>query len=186
MIQHEPIPEAFEKSRAAYLATLKDSPPTLTDRAIRLVYRASVALWSRFPGHLSLLCAIGLTFLVCRFAVSVEVPDGIIRGIVMVESGATWHDIGKISGKWKRGDAGEISHFQLSADALRQMKVSDKAERIASCSVLAESYARKFLVICYEKRGNWRDAVATYHRWSRYRSAGAREYAERVLNIADL
>jgi 3D (Asp-Asp-Asp) domain-containing protein len=65
----EPIPEQFEISRAKYLATLRDH------RALpflRLIYSLNARLWSAFPGHMSLICAIGLTFLVCRFAVGAE------------------------------------------------------------------------------------------------------------------
>ncbi len=132
---------------------------------------------------MALLSAIVLALAVCLLARchAVEVPDGIIRGIVAVETGAEWHDIGDITGTWAVGDDGEISHFQLSPIALRQMKVTDKAIRIACEPILAESYARLFLVICYQKRGNWSDAVATYHRWNGYRSAEAKDYAKRVL-----
>ena len=162
-------------------------PSLANPHALRMMRdRAIAAVWANCRPHLAALCAILLAFLFCRFGLAVEVPDGIIRGIVAVETGAKWHDIGNITGGWTKGAAGEISHFQLSDDALREMKVADKADRIRRCPILAESYARAFLVICYEKRGNWRDAVATYHRWSRYRSAGARDYAERVLNIANL
>lgn len=181
--------EKFNQSLAGYLS-VREVRPTWKDKATVIIAN----LWPRIS-HAAIGMGIVLVTAIALIvgcvvtapkAKAVEVPDAIIRGLVMVETGAKWKNIGDISGGWSTGAAGEISHFQLTDDALREMKVADKAERIRRCPVLAESYARAFLVICYEKRGNWRDALATYNAWSRYRSAGARDYADRVLALASV
>lgn len=141
--------------------------------------------WNRCAGPIVLLVCVIITTALCLCAVRAqEVPDGIIRGLVAVESGAEWRGIGDINGNWKRGKAGEISHFQLSSSALKEMGAAQKAARICACPILAESYARKWLSLCYEKRGNWRDALASYNAGSGYRSARAQDYASRILNLS--
>lgn len=131
----------------------------------------------------SWLCGLVLLALVVA-AESVDVPDQIIRGLVAVESGAQWRGIGDIVGSWKVGKSGEISHFQISFPALMEMGAEHKADRIASSPVLAESFARLWLSRCFERHGNWMDALARYNAGNRYRSPAARAYAARVLNLA--
>lgn len=183
MIAREPIPESFERSRAAYLATLKDRDAVPAFG--RLLALAFAALWSRFPGHLSLLCAIALTFVVCRFGLAVEVPDRIVAAIAAVETGTEWRSIGDVRGKWSRGADGEVSPFQISPSALADMGVSNHS-RVHRDVVYAESLARLWLSRCYAKAGNWPDAVARYNAGSRYRSRTARDYSARVIALASV
>jgi hypothetical protein len=187
MIKSETIPDSFTQARARYLATLKDSPPILSDRAIRLAYRASVALWSRFPGHLSLLCAIGLTFLVCRFAISSEVPDRVIAAIAQVETGTEWRDMGDVRGKWSHGGIGEVSPWQLSPAVLRDLKAYDRRHRVHADVVLAESLTRAWLLRLYGVTGCWSQTCAAFHAGlaGRHRPH-ARAYAERVMALASV
>ena len=117
---------------------------------------------------------------------AVEIPDAIIRALVHVESGAKWIDTGKIVGGWKRGNAGEISHFQLSSAAIHDMGATGKTARIESCPVLAESLARLWLSRCYERAGNWPDALSRYNAGSRYRGRTARDYAARIISLSSL
>ena len=182
MIAREPIHANFERARAAYLATRKDSRAM---PAARLLANLLRALWSRFPGHLSLLCAIALTFAVCRFGLAVEVPDRIVAAIAAVETGTEWRNTGDVRGKWSRGADGEVSPFQLSPAALTDMGVTNHA-RVHRDVVYAESLARLWLVRCYAKAGNWPDAVARFNAGNRYRSRTARDYSTRVLALASV
>jgi len=154
-------------------------------------YRVAVFftnIWSKFWHIIFLVSSVGLTLALCLAATpkahGVEVPDSIIRALVMVESGATWENTGDISGDWARGKAGEISHFQLSRAAIADMGATAKARRIAADPVLAESFARLWLSRCYDRAGNWPEAVARYNAGSRYRSRAARDYSARILALA--
>lgn len=171
----------FERAQSAYLATLKDDRGMPIGRILAGIFHA---LWSRFPGHLSLIAAIALTFLVCRFGLAVEVPDRIVAAIVQVESGCEWRGIGDVRGKWSRGADGEVSPFQISPAALSDMGVTN-ASRVHRDTVWAESLARLWLSRCFDRHGNWPEAVAAYNAGSRYRSRSARDYACRVIALAE-
>lgn len=182
MIPDTAAPESYEKARCAYLRALKSE-----DRGMplgRILAGIFHAVWSRFPGHLSLLAAIALTFLVCRFGMAVEVPDRILAGICAVETGTEWRGVGDVRGKWSRGADGEVSPFQISIAALTDMGVTNHA-RVHRDLVYAESLTRLWLSRCFERHGNWPDAVAAYNAGSRYRSRSARDYARRVIAIAE-
>jgi hypothetical protein len=141
--------------------------------------------WQRCRPHLTALAAFLFTLLYCRFCFAVEVPDSIIRGLVMVESGCEWRDTGDIRGKWSIGADAEVSPFQLSHAALSDMGVTNHA-RVHRDTVYAESLARLWLARCYAKAGNRPDAVARYNAGSRYRSRTARDYSARVLALASV
>lgn len=149
-------------------------------------YRVALFLaniWSKIWGGVALLVATSsLALGLC----AVEIPDAIIRALVHVESGARWVDTGDIVGGWKRGNAGEISHFQLSGAAIHDMGAAKKTSRIASDPVLAESLARLWLSRCYERAGNWPDALSRYNAGSRYRERAARDYAARIIALSSL
>jgi hypothetical protein len=124
-----------------------------------------------------------LALFLCAACQGAEVPDAIIRGLVMVESGCEWRSMGDIRGKWERGADAEVSPFQLSPAALSDMRVRD-ANRVHRDVVYAESLARLWLSRCYQRHGNWPEALAAYNGGSRYRTRGAKDYAARILNIA--
>lgn len=132
-----------------------------------------------------LLLAICLFALVLIGAVvtAAETPDRIIAALVQVESGCEWRGIGNIKGTWARGADGEVSPFQLAPAALTDMGVTNHA-RVHRDPVYAESLARLWLSRCYAKHGNWPQALAAYNAGSRYRSRSARDYADRILNLA--
>lgn len=162
--------------------------PSLTNpHALRAMRdRAIAAIWQRCRPQLAFLAAILLAFLGCRFGLAVEVPDRIVAALVQVESGCTWHGIGDIRGRWSRGAAGEVSAFQLTEAALTDMGALGKRDRVHRDPVLAESLARLWLSRGYRLHGNWADALAWYNRQSDYRSASARDYAQRILNLASV
>jgi hypothetical protein len=124
-----------------------------------------------------------LLLLLLPLACAVEVPDSIIRGLVMVESGCEWRSVGDVRGKWSHGADGEVSPFQLAPAALSDMGVTNHA-RVHRDVVYAESLARLWLAKCYRKHGNWRDALGQWNAGSRFSSATGRNYADRVLNLA--
>lgn len=136
---------------------------------------------------LGMLVPIGATVLLCIALASpakaAETPDRIIAALVQVESGCEWRGIGNIKGTWARGADGEVSPFQLAPAALTDMGVTNHA-RVHRDPVYAESLARLWLSRCYAKHGNWPQALAAYNAGSRYRSRSARDYADRILNLA--
>ena len=144
------------------------------------VMRMLATLWHKCWGGIILIVAVaGLTAGLC----AQEVPDAIIRGLVAVESGASWKSAGEIDGKWKRGAIGEVSNFQLSPAVLSDLKLSpSQRARVATSPIYAESIARLWLSRCFAKHGNWRDALSRYNAGSRWRSAKARDYADRILS----
>jgi hypothetical protein len=147
-------------------------------------------IWQRCRPHLAALSAFFLCFLICFFglagkAKAAEVPDRILAALVQVESGCEWRGIGDIKGKWARGDDGEVSPFQLAPAALTDMGVTNHA-RVHRDPVYAESLARLWLSRCYVKHGNWADALSAYNGGTRYRSRRARDYSERILNLASV
>jgi hypothetical protein len=113
------------------------------------------------------------------------VPDPILRALVAVESGCDWRGIGNIKGQWSRGADGEVSPFQLGRDALSDMGVTNHA-RVHRDPVYAESLARLWLSRCFDRTGNWPDALSRYNAGSRYRTRAARDYSARILNLANL
>lgn len=139
----------------------------------------------RHAGPLSLICAVVVTFVMCVAATASEVPDRIVAAVAMVETGATWRDTGDIKGAWKHGDAGEISHWQITGAVLSDLGLSHKAAKIASSPVYAESVFRLWYSRLLLRTGSHAAALAAYHRGlgGRHRK-DARAYAERVLNIA--
>lgn len=175
------------------LANMNDEYSRLAEQRGTFRYRVAVFfanVWSKFWHIIFFVCSVGLTLALCLAATpkanGVEVPDAIIRALVMVESGATWKNTGDISGNWARGKAGEISHFQLSRSVIADMGATPKARRIAADPVLAESFARLWLSRCYDLAGNWPEAVARYNAGSRYRSRVARDYSARVIALSSL
>jgi len=114
-----------------------------------------------------------------------DVPPWVLRGIAAVETGTDWRDTGDVRGTWARGSIGEVSPWQLSPDVLRDLGAYDRRARVHSCPVLAESLTRAWLVHLYARTGTWPQAIAAYHAGLRGRHrAYAREYADRVLNLA--
>lgn len=120
------------------------------------------------------------------YASASEVPlDAIVRAVCQVETGCSWRGVGSVSGVWHRGDAGEVSCWQISPAVLDDLGRLDQAGRINRDPVYAESIFRLWYIRLYEHFGNHRDALAAYHRGIRgYARADAREYAARALNLA--
>lgn len=185
MIPDTSVPESYEKARAAYLRALKAEDHGMPlGRVLAGIFHA---VWSRFPGHLSLLAAIALTFLVCRFGLAVEVPDRIVAAVAMIETGAHWKDTGNIKGAWAYGNAGEISHWQITSAVLDDLGLSSSARRkVATNPVYAESVFRLWYSRLLARTGSHEEALAAYHRGlgGRHRR-DAREYARRVLNLSE-
>ena len=144
------------------------------------VTRVLATLWHKCWGGIILIVAVaGLTAGLC----AQEVPDAIIRGLVAVESGASWKSAGEIDGKWKRGAIGEVSNFQLSPAVLTDLRLSpSQRARVATSPIYAESIARLWLSRCFAKHGSWRDALSRYNAGNRWRSVKARDYADRILS----
>jgi hypothetical protein len=118
----------------------------------------------------------------CIGLCAADVPQGIISGIAAVETGTNW-DGQTIKGKWTKGKAGEVSPFQLMPSTLKDLGCKNINE-VHKSPVIAAYYCEKYLVELFERHGNWPEAIARYNAGSRYRSATARDYAQRVLNLA--
>jgi hypothetical protein len=171
---NEPIPTSFATAQANLIRELNRPRARLMRMLATLLHRC----W----GGLALLTA--TTFLTIGLCAA-EVPDRILAALVQVESGCEWRGIGDIKGKWARGDDGEVSPFQLAPAALTDMGVTNHA-RVHRDPVYAESLARLWLSRCYVKHGNWAQALAAYNGGTRYRSRRARDYSERILNLASV
>ncbi len=154
---------------------------SLGDRACILL--ANAWAWCRdrldriLPGLVLLVATSFLAIGLC----AVECPDWAIRGICAVESGCDWRSTGDVRGKWIRGDAGEVSCFQLTPAVLRDLHAYSRRFRVHADPVLAESLTRAWLLHLYGVTGSWMEATAAYHsglgnRRQRY----AISYAERV------
>lgn len=170
----------FEAARHRYLA-MRYGPPSRRWVFILGDVLAAVFL-GRIAGGAWFLVALLLTVGGClKMAHGVEVPDQIVAGLVRVESGCEWVDVGEIRGKWKRGADGEVSAFQLSPAALHDMHVTN-LDRVHRSPVYAESLARLWLSRCFDRCGNWPDAIAFYNGGKNYRSKRCRDYSARVLS----
>ena len=189
MIRHEPISPEFERSRARYLATLRDHPDTRTSRALRWIYGLAVRLFCR----LTFLLCIGLTLLGClAMAHSAEgesrdriTIESALSAIVQVESGCTRLGMGSISGRWGIGQDGEVSPFQIHISVLRDLGVEGKRDRIHRDIVYAESIARLILTRYYNRFGNWPETFAAWNGGANgYQRRVARDYSRRVMNLA--
>lgn len=115
-----------------------------------------------------------------------EIPDAIVAAVAMVESGSTWVDTGDVRGGWKRGEYGEISHWQFTDAVLADLGLTAIQKRkVASDPVYAESVFRLWYSRLLLRTGSHAMALAAYHRGlgGRHRK-DARDYAERALNIA--
>ncbi len=172
--------DRHERTLAAHREAMRHRP---SFRERMMVCLAN--LWHRCWGGMVLIVFVALTSFGCvAMASGVEIPDRIIAALVQVESGCEWRGIGDVRGKWSRGSDGEVSPFQLSPAALIDMGASDRTARIHRDPVLAESFARLWLSRCYERSGNWPEALSRYNAGSRYRSRTARDYSTRVLALA--
>lgn len=139
---------------------------------------------------LGMLVPIGATVLLCIALASpakaAEIPEGILAGIAQVETGSIYRNGELVHYRDKRDGAdGEVGPWQLSPDVLKDMGVSHLRSRIRREVVLAESMTRAWLIRCYRKTGNWADAVAVYHVGPGGSARRGRDYAQRVMAIAE-
>lgn len=149
-----------------------------------------IRLYRRLRLPLAAFSAIGLfaLLLIGALVTAADVPDRIVAAVAMVETGATWRDTGDIKGKWTHGDAGEISHWQITGAVLEDLGLSAAQKRkIASDTVYAESVFRLWYSGLLRKTGSHAEALAAYHRGLGGRTRrDARDYAARVLALASV
>lgn len=108
-----------------------------------------------------------------------------ISAIAAVETGTTRTEMGVVHGSWSVGKAGEVSPWQLSRDVLQDLGVVHQAGRINRDLVFSESLVRGWLVRLMLRYGDWKTVLGVYHRGhGGRRSDSARDYADRVNNIA--
>jgi hypothetical protein len=182
---HDQIPATAYQAADTYR---RAHHPTVRDRLMVFIGNtwARIATW--FDRMFDKIAGGLVLFIITAFFAlglcAVDVPDRIVAALVQVESGCEWRGMGEIRGTWLRGEAGEVSAFQLSPAALISMGAGDRSTRIHRDPVLAESFARLWLSRCFDQAGTWEGALARYNAGSRHRSRTARDYAARVLNLA--
>jgi hypothetical protein len=112
-----------------------------------------------------------------------DVPAWVIRGIAAVETGVHWSDTGDIRGTWSSNDTGDVGPWHISLAVLRDLKLSDHADRLQRDPVYAESITRLWLLRLYAATGDWFQVCAAWRAGLKGRHrAMARDYAERARN----
>lgn len=109
--------------------------------------------------------------------------DHITAAVAAIETGTTWQSAGRVSGRYARGAAGEISPWQLMPHVLRDIRRSPyRAERDV---LYAETAFREWYGHLYARLGSHREALAAYNGGFRGRSRKApQDYAERAYALA--
>lgn len=114
-----------------------------------------------------------------------DVPDAIIAGVAMRETGTVWRGRVVRAGAHLVGAAGEVSAWQLSPGVISGLHAS--LSRARSDSRYAEACARRWLAHLYAVTHSWSVALAAYHRGLRAtHSKAALEYSSDVLNLSAL
>ena len=109
------------------------------------------------------------------------VPEWVVAGIAAVETGSSYRD-GRLVEYHDRRDGGdgEVGPWQMGPAVLTDLGIDHLRARIRTEPVLAEKYARTWLLRCFQRTGNWPRAVAIYHTGPRGSVQRGRRYAERV------
>lgn len=111
--------------------------------------------------------------------------DHITAAVCQVETGTIYRAPGNVHGRYATGAYGETGPWQITPMVLVILRDRGTIAKMPSTVADHERAFRGWYLYLLSKTGSQREALAAYHRGlSGRRKASARDYSDRVLNLA--